>query len=61
MPLRFSMIKKQMNYFFDIEATKRGYINLNLIKEIAGETFMPFAYGGGVKTLAQISSNKSWC
>ena len=43
-------------FFFDIEATKRGYINLNLIKEIAGETFMPFAYGGGVKTLAQISN-----
>jgi imidazole glycerol-phosphate synthase subunit HisF len=42
--------------FFDIEATDRGVININLIKEIAGECFMPFAYGGGVKTLEDINA-----
>lgn len=42
-------------FFFDIEATDRGKINLNLIKDIAGECFMPFAYGGGVKELNQVN------
>tara|TARA_B100000963_G_scaffold210008_1_gene182944 strand:- start:3256 stop:4008 length:753 start_codon:yes stop_codon:yes gene_type:complete len=40
--------------FFDIESTRRGNINFDLIKQIAGECFMPFAYGGGIRNLFQI-------
>lgn len=39
----------------DITATKEKRApNLNLIKEIAGEAFMPLAYGGGVTTISQV-------
>jgi cyclase len=41
--------------FFDISATdKNRGPNFKLIKEIASEAFMPFAYGGGVKTVGQV-------
>lgn len=41
--------------FFDIDATieKRGP-NFKLINEIAGECFMPLAYGGGITTLTEV-------
>ncbi len=41
--------------FFDISATmlKRDP-DYNLIAEIAGEAFMPIAYGGGIKKMSQI-------
>jgi cyclase len=40
----------------DIDASKRGLEpNYELIAEIAGEAFMPFAYGGGVRNLEQIN------
>lgn len=39
----------------DIDASKNGSdINYQLIEEMAGEAFMPMAYGGGIRTLAQI-------
>lgn len=41
--------------FFDIEATQKNKIDFNFIKEIAGECFMPFAYGGGVNQLDHIN------
>ena len=38
----------------DIDASRDGREpNYELIAEIAGECFMPVAYGGGIKTLAQ--------
>lgn len=38
----------------DISATHEGRTpNLELIKEIASETFMPMSYGGGIRTLEQ--------
>jgi cyclase len=38
----------------DIDATREGREpNYELIAEIAGECFMPVAYGGGISTLAQ--------
>lgn len=42
-------------FFFDIEANKKQQINFNLVRDIAGECFMPFAYGGGVKSLHQVN------
>jgi len=38
----------------DIDAAKSNKINYNLITEIAGEAFMPLAYGGGVSSVDQI-------
>lgn len=39
----------------DIDASKKGLEpNYELIAEIAGEAFMPLAYGGGVRNLEQI-------
>ncbi|MDG5499212.1 AglZ/HisF2 family acetamidino modification protein [Marinobacter sp. BGYM27] len=39
----------------DIDATKEGREpNYELVEEIAGEAFMPMAYGGGVQSLEQI-------
>jgi cyclase len=41
--------------FLDIEATKYGCEpNFELLSDIAGEAFMPMAYGGGLTTLDQI-------
>jgi cyclase len=38
----------------DIDATREGREpNYELIAEIAGESFLPIAYGGGIKTLEQ--------
>ena len=38
----------------DIEATKKGLEpNYSRIKDICSEAFMPFAYGGGIKKIAQ--------
>lgn len=39
----------------DIDASKKGLEpNYELIAEIAGEAFMPLAYGGGIRNLEQI-------
>lgn len=39
----------------DIDATREGRgPNLPLIRELAGECFMPLAYGGGITDIAQI-------
>jgi imidazole glycerol-phosphate synthase subunit HisF len=39
----------------DIEASRTGREpNYELIAEIAGEAFMPVAYGGGIRSLAQV-------
>lgn len=39
----------------DIDATKEGREpSYDLIAEMAGEAFMPLAYGGGIKTLEQV-------
>ncbi len=41
--------------FLDISATPQNKKpNFELIKDIASEAFMPFAYGGGIKTLEDI-------
>jgi cyclase len=41
--------------FLDIEATKKGkLIDIQLVKEIGEEANMPFAVGGGIKTLEDI-------
>jgi cyclase len=41
--------------FLDIEATKKGkLIDIQLVKEIGEEANMPFAVGGGIKTLDDI-------
>ena len=41
--------------FLDIDATKNEKEpSFDLIRNIAGECFMPFAYGGGIKSLEQI-------
>lgn len=41
--------------FLDIDATKLGKEPpYDLINKIAGECFMPFAYGGGIKSIQQI-------
>jgi len=41
--------------FLDIDATKYNKsIDFKLIEEIAQECFMPFAYGGGIKTIEDI-------
>lgn len=38
--------------FFDIEASKEGIApNLDKLKEIAGECFMPLAFGGGINSI----------
>lgn len=43
--------------FLDISATPEGRgPDFGLIEEIAGEAFMPLAYGGGVKTLEEIGA-----
>lgn len=40
--------------FLDIDASRQGrQPDLALIKDISSEAYMPFAYGGGVKTVAQ--------
>lgn len=42
-------------FFLDIDATKEGKEPpYDLIQNIAGECFMPFAYGGGINSLQQI-------
>jgi cyclase len=39
----------------DIDASREGREpNYELIAEIAGECFMPLAYGGGIRTLDQV-------
>lgn len=40
--------------FLDISARKRGSINYGLLEAICSEAFMPFAYGGGINSCAQI-------
>ncbi len=41
--------------FLDISASKRRRApNFQLIREISAECFMPFAYGGGIRTLGEI-------
>ena len=40
--------------FMDISASERGSIDYKIISDIASEAFMPFSYGGGIKSLNQI-------
>lgn len=41
--------------FLDIEASRENRSpDLEMIKDIASECFMPFAYGGGIRTLEEI-------
>ena len=40
--------------FLDISARKRESINFSLLEDICSEAFMPFAYGGGITSCAQI-------
>ena len=41
--------------FLDIEATRTGQgPNFELLADIASEAFMPFGYGGGITTIAQV-------
>lgn len=40
---------------FDILATKRKFIDLSYISKINKEAFMPLAYGGGIRTIEDIS------
>ena len=43
--------------FLDITATREGKEpNLEHLRDIAGECFMPLAYGGGIKNLEQMKS-----
>jgi cyclase len=43
--------------FLDISATPAGRgPNLELVRDIATESFMPFGYGGGVRTIEQVAS-----
>ena len=51
----FSDKEADENVILDIDASKKGLEpNYELIREIAGEAFMPLAYGGGVRNLEQI-------
>jgi cyclase len=46
--------------FLDIMASKENRPpNMGFIKDLAGECFMPFAYGGGISTLDQIGELNS--
>ncbi len=41
--------------FLDISAARnRTFPNMEILREIASECFMPLAYGGGVKTIEQV-------
>ncbi len=40
--------------FFDIDAHRTGQIDWEILKQVAGECFMPLAYGGGVSNVDQI-------
>lgn len=40
--------------FLDIEATRKGRISFDLFKKVSEEAFMPFAVGGGIKTIRDI-------
>lgn len=40
--------------FFDTEASNNSIIDYDFIREIAGECFMPFSYGGGITSLEHI-------
>lgn len=41
--------------FLDIDATKNNLdIDFELIRDVSQECFMPFAYGGGVRTIKQL-------
>jgi cyclase len=42
-------------FFLDISITQENReLNYNLIADIASEAFMPFGYGGGIKTVSQV-------
>lgn len=38
----------------DIDAWKKNHIQLDLLKEIASEAFVPLSYGGGLKSLSDL-------
>lgn len=41
--------------FLDIDASKKNLdINFDLVEDIARECFMPFAYGGGIKSIDEV-------
>jgi cyclase len=51
----FNDLKVDELIFLDIDATKEGRtINVDLIKNIGDEAFMPFGVGGGIKNVSQI-------
>ena len=51
----FNGLKADELFFFDIEASKRnGLISLDFIKNVGEEARMPFAVGGGVRSINDI-------
>ena len=51
----FNSMKADELVFLDIKATKeKRLVNIELIKEVGDEANMPFAVGGGIKSLADI-------
>ena len=51
----FNDLKADELVFLDITASKENRtINLDLVKNIGDEAFMPFGVGGGIKTISQI-------
>ncbi len=53
----FNDFKADELVFLDIEASKKNkLIDLNFVKKVGQEAFMPFAVGGGIKNVKQIRS-----
>ena len=51
----FNGLKADELFFFDIEASKRGrLISLDFVKNVGEEARMPFAVGGGVRSIDDI-------
>lgn len=50
----FNKLKTDELVFLDIDATKeKRTISVEMVERIGGEAFMPFAVGGGIRTLEQ--------
>lgn len=53
----FNDAKADELIFVDIEASKTGRsINVDLVRKIGDEAFMPFAVGGGIRTIDQVKA-----
>ena len=51
----FNDLKADELVFLDITASKEGRpISLDVVKDISEEAFMPFAVGGGIKSLSTV-------